>query len=315
MKPLGIGALLCAISICGSVAAAKPPIPVIAGDWWTVASSPDLGDLTSPDQQPVDFGVWRASDGTWQLWSCIRGTKCGGKTRLFHRWEGKSLTDANWMPMGIAMQAKADYGETSGGLQAPYVTAVDGRYYMFYGDWEHICLATGSDGKQFSRRLDADGRTGMFTEGKGNNTRDPMVIRIGDKWYCYYTAYPNDRGAVYCRTSTDLRNWSGSTKVAYGGSAGTNKWSSECPFVVCRGSRYYLFRTQRYGKDAQTSVYCSENPLDFGIDDDKYLVCRLPVAAPEIIHLDGQDYIACLLADLKGIRIARLSWGSGTENR
>ena len=42
----------------------------------------------------MDFAVWQAKDGTWQLWSCIRQTKCGGKTRLFYRWEGKALTDA-----------------------------------------------------------------------------------------------------------------------------------------------------------------------------------------------------------------------------
>jgi hypothetical protein len=312
VKSLGFGILICALSLCQATdSAAKPLVPAIVGDWWTVASSPDLGEFTNAKQEPVDFGIWCASDGTWQLWSCIRGTKCGGMTRLFHRWEGKNLTDSDWTPLGIAMQSKPEYGETAGGLQAPFVMLSDGRYVMFYGDWEHICLATSSNGKQFSRQLASDGRTAMFTEGKGNNTRDPMVIRIGDTSYCYYTAYPNDHGAVYCRTSTDLRNWSESTKVAYGGSAGTNKWSSECPFVVRRSGVYYLFRTQHYGKGAQTSVYCSKNPLDFGVENDKYLVCRLPVAAPEIVHVQGQDYIACLLPSLQGIRVARLNWVSG----
>src|SRR5262245_36150791 len=72
--------------------AAKPParaplVPEIDGEWWTVAGSPDLGPLTGPKQQPVDFGIWQAADGTWQLWSCIRSTKEAGKTRLFHRWQ------------------------------------------------------------------------------------------------------------------------------------------------------------------------------------------------------------------------------------
>ncbi len=71
---------------------------------------------------------------------------------------------------------------------------------------------------------------------------------------------------------------------------------------------YYLFRTQRYRNDPQTSVYRSKDPLDFGVEDDKYLVCTLPVAAPEIIKHDGQYYIASLLPNLKGIRIAPLSW-------
>src|SRR5262249_53113462 len=49
--------------------------PVVAGNFWQVAASPDLGPYDNrPAQQPVDFAVWQAKDGTWQLWSCIRGT-------------------------------------------------------------------------------------------------------------------------------------------------------------------------------------------------------------------------------------------------
>ena len=65
-------------------------IPTIDGDWWQVAGDPDLGEYTTPKQQPVDFGVWQAADGTWQLWSCIRHTNCGGNTRLFYRWVAKA---------------------------------------------------------------------------------------------------------------------------------------------------------------------------------------------------------------------------------
>ncbi len=95
--------------------------PVIDGPWRQVAGDPDLGEYTRTKQQPVDFGLWQASDGTWQLWSCIRHTGCGGNTRLFYRWQGKELTDANWKPMGIAQMARTDLGETLGGQQAPHV--------------------------------------------------------------------------------------------------------------------------------------------------------------------------------------------------
>ncbi|MBN1417686.1 MAG: sulfatase-like hydrolase/transferase [Planctomycetes bacterium] len=289
-------------------------IPEVEGEWWTIAGDPDLGDYTDPEQQPVDFAIWQAADGTWQLWSCIRGTKCGGTGRLFHRWEGPSLEAPDWKPMGIAMEADPSLGETPGGLQAPHVVRDGDLFIMFYGDWENICLATGRDGKVFERRLGGDGMPALFTEGRGNNTRDAMAIRIGSVWHCYYTAFPERKGAVYCRTSKDLRTWSASTRVAFGGSAGTNPYAAECPHVVCRegsdtsDTYYYLFRTQRYGRDAQTSVYRSEDPLDFGIEDDRHLVCRLPVAAPEIIRHGGRDYIACLLPSLKGIRVARLRW-------
>lgn len=285
-------------------------MPKIQSDWWTVAGDPDLGALTDPKQQPVDFAVWPAADGTWQLWSCIRGTQCGGKTRLFHRWEGQHLTDANWKPQGIAMEAKSEHGETPGGLQAPHVIKTGGAYHMFYGDWEHICVAASTDGKRFARQFNADGKTGLFGEGLGNNTRDPMLIAIDGLWHCYYTAYPNKQGAVYCRTSRDARQWSEARIVAFGGEAGTNPFSAECPFVVeVKPREYYLFRTQRYGQDAVTRVYHSHDPQAFGVNqDEKHLIGSLPVAAPEIILHEGQWYIASLLPSLKGIRIARLEW-------
>src|SRR5262245_36090720 len=80
-----------------------PTVPEIVGGWRQVAGDPDLGELTTAGQQPVDFSIWQAADGTWQLWSCIRSTKEQGRTRLFHRWEGARLTDSDWRPMGIAM--------------------------------------------------------------------------------------------------------------------------------------------------------------------------------------------------------------------
>jgi len=212
--------------------------------------------------------------------------------------------------MGIAMQADAQYGETPGGLQAPFVFKDDGRFILLYGDWEHICSAESRDGKTFSRRLAPAGVSRLFSEGDGANTRDPMVLRAGALWHCYYTAHPQNRGAVYARTSPDLRTWSASRVVARGGRAGTGPWSAECPFVLeVQPGHFYLFRTQRYGPEAQTSVYHSTDALNFGVDDDSaHFVCTLPVAAPEILSYQGQMFIAALLPSLKGIQIARLSW-------
>jgi len=305
---------LAALGACASGAPAQEPppvlVPAIEGDPWVVARDPDLGPLTDPRQQPVDFGLWQAADGTWQIWSCIRSTKCGGKTRLFHRWEGKRITDPGWEPGGIALQADPALGETAGGLQAPFVLRTGGTFNFFYGDWVRICLATGGDGKTFARHRGRDGQPALFQEGDDHNARDPMVLRDGDRFICYYTAHPEKRGAVYARTSKDLLTWSGAKIVARGGAAGTGPYSAECPFVVYHGEskHYYLFRTQRYGKNAQTTVYRSPDPMDFGIDDDRFRVGTLPVAAPEIVGHEGKTYIAWLLPSLKGIQIARLAW-------
>lgn len=298
--------LFLALPVAGAETAMRP---VIDGEWWQVAGNPDLGDLSTPSQQPVDFSVWQAADGAWQLWSCVRNTKAGGTGRLFHRWEGARLTDANWKPAGIAAAADPAFGEVEGGLQAPHVVKWQGRWIMAYGDWERIRFRTSKDGKAFERRILKPNQTDVFTEGPGANTRDPMLLRTGGLWRIYYTAFHGDKGYVFSRTSPDLKTWSQSFVVAYGGQAGTNIWSCECPFVVeLSPGHYYLFRTQVYGRDAKTSVYHSTNPAYFGVDDDRGLVGTLPVAAPEILLVDGQYYIAALNPGLDGIRIARLRW-------
>jgi sucrose-6-phosphate hydrolase SacC (GH32 family) len=126
----------------------------------------------------------------------------------------------------------------------------------------------------------------------------------------FYTAHPNRIGADYVRTSKDLKTWSEEKKVAFGGAAGTHASSAECPFVYFHKASgyYYLFRTQHYGQNAQTSVYRSKDPMNFGIEDDRFLVGTLPVAAPEIVEYEGQLYIAALLPSLKGIQIAKLKF-------
>ena len=288
--------------------------PHIEGDWWPIAGNPDLGEYTSDKQQPVDFGVWQAADGTWQLWSCIRHTKCGGNTRLFYRWEGKQLTSENWKLMGIAMEADTSLGESKGGLQAPHVINEGNVYYMFYGDWQRICLAKSKDGKHFERVLNDDGQPNLFS-GPYGNTRDSMVLKVDNLYYGYYMGHQKDaeyESAVFCRTSHDLRNWSEPMFVSAGGVAATQgRWyggNAECPFVVHKGEFFYLFRNQRYGPTNLNTQYASRNPLSFGVGDDRYRISILPAAAPEIIHHNGQWYIAALNPTLDGIRTAKLKW-------
>ncbi len=72
VAPLVVACLLVSFPTC--LPAAEVIVPAIDGPWWTVAGDPDLGEFTNPGQQPVDFAIWQAADGTWQLWSCIRNT-------------------------------------------------------------------------------------------------------------------------------------------------------------------------------------------------------------------------------------------------
>ena len=315
-----VHACLCLLAIvfvsCGNTNENVAYKPVIDGEWQRITSMPDLGDYNSDRQQPVDFGVWKAKDGTWQLWSCVRGTKIGGNSRLLYRWEGKSLADTAWQPMGIAMVADTTLGETAGGLQAPYVFEEDGVYYMFYGDWNNICLATSEDGKEFTRVLNDSGTPTLFT-GPLYNARDPMVIKVDGTYYCYYSAHNQHddktfgpQGAIYCRTSDDMKTWGEPIVVSRGGSPleQTNWYAGdiECPFVVEIDDHYVLFRNQLYGRYSLNTQYSSSNPLDFGDGHDDYMVGQLHVAAPEVIKEGNQHYLVSLTRRLDGMKIAKI---------
>lgn len=297
------------------IAAADPRfVPQVQGEWWSVTGNPDLGKYASPNQQPVDFGIWQAADGSWQLWSCIRHTKCGGNTRLFYRWQGENLTGANWQPMGIAMEAEPALGESKGGLQAPYVFKEGDVYYMVYGDWTRICLAKSSDGKKFHRVLNEAGEPALFS-GPYQNSRDPMILKYHGLYFCYYMGHNKEAeydSAIFCRTSENLKQWSEPILVSAGGSADEkSNWyggDAECPFVVERKGMFVLFRNQRYGQDNLNTQYASPNLLNFGVGHDLYRIGELPVAAPEVFEYEGEWYIAALKPSLDGIRIARLKW-------
>jgi hypothetical protein len=208
------------------------------------------------------------------------------------------------------MRGNSTLGEEPGGLQAPYVIKKDHDYLLFYGDWNRICLAQSEDGKSFQRVL-KNGDPALFGDLDEINTRDAMVIKANNLWICYYVAHPNNDGAIYARTSTNLKDWSESKIVSYGGHVGQGKlWQAECPFVVRMGDDYFLFRTEMYGQNNKTNIYRSPDPLNFGVDDVQYFIGSIPVAAPEIFEYQGQWYIACLLPTLDGIRIGKLNWVS-----
>jgi len=331
-KIIPVFCLFCLIfSACGETAEKTVLRPEIDGDWWQVAGNPMDHVYATDRQEPVDFAVWQAADGTWQIWYCLRKTTAGGekgKTRVFYRWEGRNITDTDWTPMGIAMEADPSVGEISGGLQAPHVVKVGDIYHMFYGDWVHICHAVSKDGKHFERVVQDNGITGMFSEGPNANTRDVMVLFHDGLWYAYYTGRTYGQGEkltgkVWVRTTKDFTAWSDSTIVSLGGQCGEGNGSSECPFVVKFGEAdFYLFKTQTYGlydRDRddirnrelpQTSVYHSTDPRMFGIDqDEEYFLGHLTVAAPEIVQHEGQYYIFALNThQLDGLRCAKLKW-------
>ncbi len=185
---------------------------------------------------------------------------------------------------------------------------------MVYGDWQRICLAVSTDGKTFTRVLNSRGQPDLFS-GPYENTRDPMMLKLGGLFYCYYMGHKQGasyQSAIFCRTSENLKEWSEPIMVSAGGEpAAHTNWfggDAECPFVVANDGQFYLFRNQLYGGNNLNTQYASPNPLNFGVGHDRYRLGTLPVAAPEIVLHDGQWYIAALNPALDGIRIARLRW-------
>ncbi len=298
-----------------------PRIPLLDGEPWHITTPPDLGNLSYEDSihEMVDHAIWQSVDGKWHCWSCIRYTRVG---RMLYGWEGNSLEQPNWKPVGITMRADRHYGESLNDwfgeewIQAPHVIQHGNLFYMFYGGHNtengecQICLATSKDGRTFKRYKNEQGFSRVFV-GPGD-ARDPMVIQVGDQWIGYYSA--NDNGSrypnkIYARTSTDLTHWTGYQEVSWGGFAsGTHILSAQCPFVVFKDGFYYMFRTSEYYPPARTNVYRSENPFDFGINSDEKWVATLRVAAPEIIQVGDQYYISTV-EDLKGgIQLFKLKW-------
>ncbi len=131
--------------------------------------------------EPVDFAIWQAADGTWQIWSCVRKAKLAKGTRLFHRWEGKNLTDTNWKAMGIAMQSEEKYGELRRDSSYPMFLRMKASSLCSMVIESAFAKPKARMEKHSRRVIQKNGKTGMFANGpKEINTRDPMVIKIGD---------------------------------------------------------------------------------------------------------------------------------------
>ncbi len=285
-----------------------PKVPVLDSEWWRISEAPDLGSLNGPDpnrQDVVDHSFIQADDGTWQLWACIRGTKVG---RLLYGWEGDSLEEGPWRPIGITARASEEYGEKiepAEHIQAPHFLKLDGKYHMFYTS-NGARLMTSDDGKNFQREIVNNG-TNLLYERAG---RDIMVMQDGDTYFAYSTVSQVSgdgwgKGSIIVRTSKNLRNWGDYTIVSEGGIAGNGVVSAESPFVLKIDGFYYLLRASSV--TGKTYIYRSENPYNFGVNDDSKLITTLPIKAPEIIKHEGQYYISDL-ADMQGIKIARLKW-------
>ncbi|MCP3804211.1 hypothetical protein NLX83_33555 [Allokutzneria sp. A3M-2-11 16] len=208
-----------------------------------------------------------------------------------------------WAKQPFAMSVDPGYhGEAH--LWAPHIVLHDGRYYMFYcgGDADHsfyaINLATSTDLRTWTRHPGGP----LFRD--GFDARDPFVTRIDGRWVIFYTAtvYPDGGNFVVAyRTSDDLVHWSG-RKFAYSEPLGGVM--TESPFLVRRGSDWYLFIGPRRGY-VGTDVFRSKDPLNFNANS---WVGNLPSHAAEVIFAEGRHWVTHAGWGQRGVYLAPLNW-------
>ena len=202
----------------------------------------------------------RAGETRWPPWFDAHEEK-----QLAHA-VASSLTTPQWRKQPFALVA--DHTESV--LWAPHVISHEELLlHVLCGRLRRNATATSACTSR-RRRTCSGGRAirqnPLFID--GFEARDPMVLRVGDRWVMYYTATDPPSGGnhvVAYRTSTDLASWSERGLAFVDPKQGTGAGPTESPFVVQRGEFFYLFLSMRHdyvpGHYADTEVFRSRDPL------------------------------------------------------
>jgi arabinan endo-1,5-alpha-L-arabinosidase len=295
---------------------------VVAGEW-THIYDPSVGE----DERWYvnDHTFIRDEDGTWHLIGIthVEPFKPMEEVDLCHATAPSLL--GPWTKHPPAMTADPSWGEKH--LWAPHVIRHDGRYWMFVcgGSLEsqskyRIHLATSDDCVTWTRHPENP----LVIDGV--HARDPMVLRVHDRWVMYYTATTEPQGGnhvVVATESDDLVHWSGRTIVYRDELVGTDGGPTESPFVVARGGRYYLFMGPAQFGDAMagrvdwatayssTIVLASDDPLHF---ERANCAGEISAHASEVIvDEDGNDWISHCGWGQGGVYLAPLSFDGPTN--
>ena len=230
-----------------------------------------------------------------------------------------------WTKHAPALSAVAAEGERH--LWAPHVIEHDGRFWMYYcagGDAPEsyrIHLATSDDCWTWERHPSNP----IVVD--GYEARDPMVLRVGDRWLMYYTATTAPEGGhhvVVATESDDLVHWSGRTIVFQDELEGTGAGPTESPFVVPHDGGYLLLigpdygdlmaslqEEGRYGDRGRaayrrTRVLASDDPLSFRIEDQ---VASVDSHAAEVVCDEaGGWWVSHCGWGEGGVHLAPLTW-------
>ncbi|MEC3957264.1 glycosyl hydrolase family 32 [Nocardia sp. CDC153] len=235
-----------------------------------------------------DHTVIRAADGRWHLFGITHPEPADpfDETEFAHA----TAEDLHgpWTKHPAVLTVDRERGETH--LWAPFVVRADDRYFMFYdaGGTDRTAtgmgLATSADLFHWTRHHHSP----VFRD--GYDARDPMVLRLEDRWVMYYCATSTPAGGnhvVAYRTSRDLLHWS-ERRIAYTDpTAGTGAGNTESPFVFTHADAWYLLIGPRPDY-VGTEIFRSTNPFHFDTSD---RVGHVPAHAAEVVTHDGTHWI------------------------
>ncbi len=218
-----------------------------------------------------------------------------------------------WTKRPFALSADLDAGETH--LWAPHVVVHDDRYWMFY-------CGGGLDETAYRIQLAVSDDCWTWTRHAANplvvdgfHARDPMVLRVGDRWVLYYTATTAPSGGqfvVKAVESDDLLTWAAPRIVYTDARAGTFGGTTESPFVVARDGRYYLFIGPDWGMNLTsyrtTRVLASDDPFHFEASG---RVGTIASHAAEVVEDDGTWWVSHCGWSMGGVYLAPLHWDEG----
>ncbi len=260
---------------------------------------PFNGKFAEPGGYVVDHAIIKKDD-LWHL-IYIRG-QAGTNWPDFPQSDfGHAVSHdlVNWQLKEPVLQTLEDGFDTYQ-VWAPHIIEHDNKYWIFYtgvtdSATQATCLATSEDLYHWERNegnpLFNSLPWGYWDESHWSDCRDPMILKEGDTFYCYYTAARMlaDEQYEYCMgisSSQDLINWQ---DEGFRRLENTLETPPESPFVVKKNGEFYLFYTNYkhgivYVRSPDPLHGWTEDP-----DDPQSIISG--VSASEIIQEDGKWYI------------------------
>lgn len=286
VNAMGNKAEECLSTVCDVTVESTKYVPQLTSRWSDAKKI--VGD--DPAEFLSDFCLIQDAQDRWHAIGIAGQEKSDDKT-FFHA-IGQNLTDHYTYTDRVKSDGDKSLPDT-GHMWAPYaVHSPDGNTYMYYHHYNEKdasvqmrVLAATDDTLEHWVPFKSD----QFKESNiafvGGGCRDACIF-YDEEVGCYFMYYAD--GGINLRTSTDLLNWSEPTLVLAAPPKGYTE--AESPFVIKRFGYYYLFVSGfDYGRVA---VYRSADPRYFG-NGIRDFIGELNGHAPEIVTVDGADYIAC----------------------